>query len=136
VTQSERAKERDPGVWAPEFAINRQSRGLLAATLLAALLLLAPGAQAEKRVALVIGNNAHENVPQLQRAVNNADAVSEELGKLGLEVVEAQDVGRRAMSRALVEPEGKIGAGDTALVYFACHVGVTPSSPRPSVNPH
>ena len=86
-----------------------------------ALLLAASPAQAEKRVALVIGNNAYENVPQLQKAVNDADAVSKELGKLGFEVVKAQDVGRRAMSRALVELEGKVGAGDTALVYFAGH---------------
>ena len=95
-------------------------RGFLGA-LAVALLLGASPAQAEKRVALVIGNNAYENVPQLQKAVNDADAVSKELGKLGFEVVKAQDVGRRAMSRALVELEGKVGAGDTALVYFAGH---------------
>ena len=106
---------------APECAIGRQNRYLLGATLLAAMLVLAPAAQAEKRIALVIGNNAYENVPQLQKAVNDADAVSRELAKLGFEVVRAQDVGRRAMSRALVELEGKVGAGDTALVYFAGH---------------
>jgi uncharacterized caspase-like protein len=33
----------------------------------------------------------------------------------------AEDVGRRAMSRALVELESKIDPGDTALVYFAGH---------------
>jgi uncharacterized caspase-like protein len=36
-------------------------------------------------------------------------------------VVEADDVGRRAMSRALVELEAKLGSGDTALIYFAGH---------------
>ena len=106
---------------APECAIGRQSRYFLGATLLAAMLVLAPAAQAEKRIALVIGNNAYENVPQLLKAVNDADAVSTELAKLGFEVVRAQDVGRRAMSRALVELEGRVGAGDTALVYFAGH---------------
>ena len=54
-------------------------RGLLGA-LAVALLLGASPAQAEKRVALVIGNNAYESVPQLQKAVNDADAVSKELG--------------------------------------------------------
>jgi hypothetical protein len=86
-----------------------------------ALLLAASPAEAAKRLALVIGNNAYENVPQLQKALNDADAIAAELSKLGFEVVKAEDVGRRAMSRALVELEGKIGPGDTALVYFAGH---------------
>jgi hypothetical protein len=55
------------------------------------------------------------------KAVNDADAVASEQSKLGFEVVKAEDVGRRAMSRALVELEGKIGPGDTALIYFAGH---------------
>jgi hypothetical protein len=33
------------------------------------------------RIALVIGNNAYENVPQLQKAVNDADAIAAELSK-------------------------------------------------------
>jgi uncharacterized caspase-like protein len=86
-----------------------------------ALLLAASPAEAAKRLALVIGNNAYENVPQLQKALNDADAIAQELSKLGFEVVKAEDVGRRAMSRALVELESKIGPGDTALVYFAGH---------------
>ena len=88
---------------------------------IAALVLGASPAEAAKRLALVIGNNAYENVPKLMKAVNDADAVASELSKLGFEVVKAEDVGRRAMSRALVELEGKIGAGDTALIYFAGH---------------
>jgi hypothetical protein len=101
--------------------VSRGSRLGLIGALASVLLIAAFPAQAEKRVALVIGNNAYENVPQLQKALNDADAISKELAKLGFEVVTAQDVGRRAMSRALVELEGKVGAGDTALVYFAGH---------------
>ena len=78
-------------------------------------------ADAAKRVALVIGNNDYENVPKLQKAVNDADAVAQELSKLGFDVVKAENVGRSAMSRALVELESKISAGDTALFYFAGH---------------
>jgi uncharacterized caspase-like protein len=88
-------------------------------SLILALLTMASPAEAANRVALVIG--AYENVPQLQKAVNHADAVAAELSKLGFDVVKAQDVGRRAMSPALVELEGKISPGDTALVYFAGH---------------
>jgi len=78
-------------------------------------------AYAAKRVALVIGNNAYENVPTLQKAVNDSEAISQELAKLGFDVVSAENVGRRAMSRALVELESKIESGDTALIYFAGH---------------
>ena len=72
-------------------------------------------------MALVIGNNAYENVPALKKAVNDAGAISQELAKLGFDVVSAENVGRRAMSRALVELESKIESGDTALIYFAGH---------------
>jgi hypothetical protein len=103
---------------------SRYGRGMRLAfiiSLILALLTVASPAEAANRVALVIGNDAYENVPQLQKAVNDADAVAAELSKLGFDVVKAQDVGRRAMSRALVELEGKISPGDTALVYFAGH---------------
>jgi hypothetical protein len=85
------------------------------------VLLAASPAIAANRVALVIGNNAYENVLQLQKAVNDADAIAAELSKLGFNMVKAENVGRRAMSRAPVELEGKIAPGDTALVYFAGH---------------
>ena len=45
---------------------------VLALSLLASLLALAEPARAEKRVALVIGNNDYKNVPKLQKAVNDA----------------------------------------------------------------
>ena len=93
---------------------------VLVAAALCCLIFAAP-AQAAKRVALVIGNNAYENVPALQKAVNDAGAISQELAKLGFDVVSAENVGRRAMSRALVELESKIESGDTALIYFAGH---------------
>jgi Caspase domain len=99
----------------------RTMRFSLIAVGIAALVLGSSPAEAAKRLALVIANNAYENVPKLMKAVNDADAVASELSKLGFEVVKAEDVGRRAMSRALVELEGKIGPGDTALIYFAGH---------------
>ena len=45
------------------------------AALLCCLVFAAP-AYAAKRVALVIGNNAYENVPALQKAVNDSEARS------------------------------------------------------------
>ncbi|MGB6347925.1 MAG: caspase family protein, partial [Methyloceanibacter sp.] len=93
----------------------------LAVGIIACLGLLAPPAHAANRVALVIGNNAYEHVPALQKAVNDSEAIAAELARLGFDVVKAENVGRRAMSRALVELETKIVSGDTALIYFAGH---------------
>jgi hypothetical protein len=105
------------------YGANRTTLAIVAAGIATALALLLPAtpAHAVKRVALVIGNDAYENVPALQKAVNDAHAMGEELTKLGFDVVSAQDVGRRAMSRALVELENKVGSGDTVLIYFAGH---------------
>ena len=93
----------------------------LAVMMVACVSLHAAPALAGKRVALVIGNNDYENVPALKKAVNDAGAISQELARLGFDVVSAENVGRRAMSRALVELEGKIETGETALIYFAGH---------------
>jgi uncharacterized caspase-like protein len=93
----------------------------LAVMMIACATLHTSPAQAGKRLALVIGNNDYENVPKLQKAVNDAGAISQELAKLGFDVVSAENVGRRAMSRDLVELESKIEGGDTALIYFAGH---------------
>src|SRR6476469_7588405 len=99
------------------------TRNILAfglAALLCCLVFAAP-AYAAKRVALVIGNNDYENVPHLQRAVTDAEATANALAALGFEQVTAENVGRRATSRALVELESKSASGDTALIYFAGH---------------
>ncbi len=100
-------------------AVGRLAMAMLAVTFL--LLGPMPLAQAAKRIALVIGNDTYENVPALQKARNDARSMAQALAKLGFDVITASDVGRRAMSRALVEFEGKIGPGDTAMLFFAGH---------------
>ena len=52
--------------------ISMKNPGSLKFALAALLMLLALPAHAEKRVALVIGNNDYKNVPKLQKAVNDA----------------------------------------------------------------
>lgn len=103
------------------MGLSRASHAALAGLCVITAVLAWSPAYAAKRLALVIGNNAYENVPALQKAVNDAEAMAAELAKLGFDVVSAENVGRRAMSRALVELESKIGSGDTALIYFAGH---------------
>ena len=59
----------------------------VAVVMAACAALHAAPAHAGKRVALVIGNNAYENVPALKKAVNDSEAISQELAKLGFDVV-------------------------------------------------
>jgi hypothetical protein len=82
---------------------------------------LAAGEDGQRRLALVIGNNAYENVPKLVKAVNDAEAVASRLQQIGFEVTVARDIGRRAMSRAVLEFEKRVKPGDLALFYYAGH---------------
>jgi Caspase domain len=78
-------------------------------------------AQAQKRVALVIGNNTYESIPKLQTAVNDARAVGAGLRELGFTVTIAENRSRRAMSEALLAFDKAIEPGDVALFFFAGH---------------
>src|SRR5256885_8278294 len=59
-------------------------------------------AHAEKRVALLVGNNAYQNVPRLQTAVNDARAVGTALRGLGFSVILAENHSHRAMREPLL----------------------------------
>ena len=78
-------------------------------------------ARAEKRIALLVGNNAYQNVPRLQTAVNDARAVGTALRGLGFSVIIAENQSRRAMSEALLAFDKAIEPGDIALFFFAGH---------------
>jgi Caspase domain len=78
-------------------------------------------AYAEKRVALVIGNNDYKNVPKLQKAVNDARTMGDTLKQLGFNVMVAENLNRQAFSQTLLAFDNAVGAGDTAFFFFAGH---------------
>ena len=86
-----------------------------------ALLGHAPTAFAEKRVALVIGNDRYATLPALLKAGNDADAVGNLLTRLGFEVILGRDLGRQGMIDKLAEFTSRIETGDTALFFYAGH---------------
>jgi uncharacterized caspase-like protein len=97
-------------------------RVALAASLAASLLLaFVPSAHAEKRVALVIGNNDYKNVPKLQKAVNDARAMGETLKQLGFSVMVAENQTRQAFSENLLAFDAAVGPGDTVFFFYAGH---------------
>jgi hypothetical protein len=87
----------------------------------AALLTQASPAHAEKRVALVIGNNDYRNVPKLQKAVNDARTMGDTLKQLGFAVMVAENQTRQAFSQTLLQFDATIQPGDTAFFFFAGH---------------
>src|SRR5258707_14054390 len=85
------------------------------------LLALAQPAHAEKRVALVIGNNDYKYVPRLQKAVNDARTMGDTLKQLGFSVMVAENQTRQAFSQTLLQFDKTIDPGDTAFFFFAGH---------------
>src|ERR1700760_713557 len=79
-------------------------------------------ARAEKRIALVVGNSAYQNVVPLTNPVNDAAAIAEMFKKAGFEVVDSRrDLGNAEMRRALREFTDKARDADIAVIYYAGH---------------
>jgi hypothetical protein len=93
----------------------------LAVSLVALLPMVAQPAHAQKRVALVIGNNDYKNVPKLQKAVNDARTMGETLKQLGFSVMVAENQTRQAFSESLLAFDRTVEPGDTAFFFYAGH---------------
>ncbi|MBR0814542.1 caspase family protein [Bradyrhizobium diazoefficiens] len=102
---------------------NRLARNI-AALSAACLVGLATPALAEKRVALVIGNDLYPNLPadrQLKKAANDATTVADALRSLGFEIVLGTNLGRQGMIDRLADFTARLEPGDTAAVFYAGH---------------
>jgi hypothetical protein len=102
--------------------MTRRFFGILAALGIAASLnaFVAP-AHAEKRVALVIGNNDYRNIPKLLKAVNDARTMGDTLKQLGFAVMVAENQNRQQFSETLLAFDKAIEPGDTAFFFYAGH---------------
>ncbi|WP_027518729.1 caspase family protein [Bradyrhizobium sp. WSM1417] len=90
--------------------------------LLFAIWLGAAPAQAERRVALVIGNSAYKSVPRLANPVNDATLVGGMFKKAGFDVVDTKlDLSVVDMRKALREFGAKARDADVAVIYYAGH---------------
>ena len=96
----------------------------LGAIVLAGWLTLLAGqpAFAEKRVALVIGNSAYQNVTRLANPSNDPEAMAATFKGAGFDVVELKrDLNASEMRRALRDFSDTVRDADVAIVYFAGH---------------
>jgi uncharacterized caspase-like protein len=74
-----------------------------------------------QRRALVIGVDGYQNLASLQKARNDAAAVSNALVDLGFDVLTLYDASRREINSAVSTLAGQIEPGDEVLFYFAGH---------------
>ncbi len=90
--------------------------------LAAALLLLCQPASAAKRVALVIGNSAYQNVALLPNPVNDGAVIAAMLKNAGFDVVDSRhDLPANEMRRALRDFADRARDADIAVIYYAGH---------------
>jgi hypothetical protein len=78
------------------------------------------GPQAERRIALVIGNSAYKDSPLLN-PVNDARAMAHALRNLGFEVLYGENLPQNDMKRNIRAFGEKIRTGGVGLFYYAGH---------------
>lgn len=83
--------------------------------------LAAYAATGKGKVALVIGNGAYENAPDLPNPPNDARAMASLLRSMGFQVVEGIDVDKSAMGDLVDEFTEKAYDADVGLVFYAGH---------------
>ena len=111
--------------------------------LVLSLLLLASPAWAERRVALVIGEDRYDELPaaeQLSNAVNDARAMKAALGQLNFEVDIGENLDRKQFIEKLSDFGARLQKDDIAFFFYAGH-GVSFSGanyllPRDIPQPH
>jgi hypothetical protein len=104
-------------------ACSGKVRALTTLALLLSLVSASP-AQAEKRVALVIGNSAYQNVTKLDNPRNDAALMAETLGGLGFTLIGGRaqlDLDKPAMDSAVQNFGRQVQGADVALFYYAGH---------------
>nr|WP_314960330.1 caspase family protein [Bradyrhizobium cosmicum] len=90
--------------------------------LIFAFLVACAPAQAERRVALVIGNSAYKNAPRLANPVNDAGLVGGMFRNAGFDTVEIRlDLNASEMRRSLREFAARTRDADMAVIYYAGH---------------
>jgi uncharacterized caspase-like protein len=88
-------------------------------SVLIALLVAASGAQAQSRVALIVGNGAYQHAPMLPRTVEDATEVAKSFERLGFTTIKAFDVSFKDFRAAIRSFNDQTRSVEYAVVYFA-----------------
>jgi formylglycine-generating enzyme required for sulfatase activity len=101
----------------------RRTIVLLLASIVASLAWAHPS-QAEKRVALVVGNSSYKHIPSLDNPERDARLIAETLGGLGFTLIGGRaqlDLDKAALDQAVQSFGSEIQGADVALFYYAGH---------------
>ena len=106
----------------PGFPRLRFGSGLRLFGLAAAVLLACQPAHAEKRVALVLGNSAYQNVAPLPNPVNDGAVIANTLKVAGFDIVDSRhDLTATETRRVLRDFADRARDADIAVIYYAGH---------------
>ena len=83
--------------------------------------LLPSTANADKRVALVVGNSAYQNAVQLPNPERDAKAVADKLRKLGFVVVEGYDLSHDGFEDTIKDFSKAVRGADIGMFFYAGH---------------
>jgi hypothetical protein len=100
------------------------NRGMLAALTSLLSLGFAGPAAAEKRIALVVGNSAYQNITRLDNPKNDATLMGDTLASLGFTLIGGRaqlDLDKPALDTAVQNFGRQIQGADVALFYYAGH---------------
>jgi len=92
---------------------------MVAGVLLAAL--ISSSANADRRVALVVGNSAYKHAAMLRNPGNDANDVAEILKKLGFDVLVGLDLDQQGFARTIEQFARTLDDADVALFFYAGH---------------
>jgi hypothetical protein len=82
---------------------------------------LALPAQAQNRLAFIVGNDSYQNIDALKKAVNDARAMAQGLQRLGFQVVLGENLKRREFIERFNTFENSVRAGDTVFLFYSGH---------------
>src|SRR6195256_2315188 len=85
------------------------------------MMLSASAANAERRVAFVVGNGAYKNVAQLPNPSMDAKSMAGVLRNVGVDVAEGPNLTRDQMTERLLECGKKAQGADIAVFFYAGH---------------
>jgi hypothetical protein len=100
------------------------NRGALAAAIVLLAVTSTCPAFAEKRIALVVGNSAYQNITRLDNPRNDAELMADTLQSLGFNLVggHAQlDLDKSSLDNAVQNFGRQVQGADIALFYYAGH---------------
>lgn len=108
-------------------AFRRPVRSAAVLLLLCAAFVLQSGgtraqpANADRRLALVIGNSDYKSLPRLKNAVFDAELIRDALKSVGFETTFIHDTGKSDIEQALIAFRRSIEPGSNVVIYYAGH---------------